>query len=70
MTNIAILSVLWKIRKTMKQVNFLNARLIRITAKTYEILPIISKAKTVAVTICYTCLSFYTENVFGFTGNW
>lgn len=49
MTNTAILLVLWKIRKTTKQVNFLSAKLIRITAKTYEILPIVSKAKTVAV---------------------
>lgn len=49
MTNTAILLVLWKIRKTTKQVNFLNDKLIRITAKTYEILPIVSKAKTVAV---------------------
>lgn len=58
MTNIPIVSALQKIRKRMKQVNFLNARLIRIIAKTYEILPLVSKPETVAVTICHTCLSF------------
>lgn len=70
MTNIAILLALCKIKMTMKQVNFLNARHTRILAKTYENFTSSIKAKTVAVTIRYTCLSFYIENVFGFTGNW
>lgn len=70
LTNMSIVSSLWKIRKKIKQVNFLNTSLIRIITKTYENLPVVSKPKTVAVTICYTCLRFYIENVFGFTGNW
>lgn len=54
----------------MKQVNSQNARLIKILAKTYENLPLVPKPKPIAVTIRYTCLSFYIETVFGFTGNW
>lgn len=70
MTGIPTVSPLWEIRKTMKLVNFLNTSLIRIIAKTCENVPLVSKPKIAAVAICYTCLSFYIENVFGFTGNW
>lgn len=65
----AILSALWKIRKTMKQADFPNTRLTRIIAKTNEILPLVPKLQSAAATICHTCLGFYIENVFGFTGN-
>lgn len=54
----------------MKQVNSLNARFIRKIVKTYDIVSLVSMPKTVAVTICHTYLSFYIENVLGFTGNW
>lgn len=68
--NIPIGPPLWKIRKTMKLINFLNTSLIKIIAETYENISLVSEPRTVAVIICYTCLSFHIENVRGFTGNW